>query len=89
MNKILIITTEGCEACKIAEVNINKAVFQSSKEIQVDVKNHKDINKNDLRSYKATDYPTVVYIVGGLIRLVKSGTYPAAVYLRWIDMYLV
>ena len=38
MNKILILTTEGCEACEIAQRNVDIAVSQVSKEIQVEKK---------------------------------------------------
>ena len=36
MYKIVIVTTEGCEACNIAEDNITAAVAQSSVDVDIE-----------------------------------------------------
>lgn len=87
MYKIVIVTTYGCEACKIAENNVNQAVAQTDKEIEVEVKDWKDVGRSVLVLHNIKDYPAVLYYVGDNIVTSSVGTYPSPVYLRWIDMY--
>jgi hypothetical protein len=87
MYKIVILTTEGCEACEIAQRNIDIAVSQVSKEIQVKVKDWHEEKRDFIVKHKIKDFPTVIYFVGDCIVNKTVGTYPSAVYLRWIDMY--
>ena len=87
MNKILIITTKGCEGCYIAKENITAALTQTSKTIEVEDKDWHDIKRDFLHEHKIKDYPTVIYLVNGRIVHKSIGTYPIPVYLRWIDIY--
>ena len=86
MNKIIIITTEGCEACAIAKQHIDTAIFQSSKEITREVIDRKEAKELIKRNH-IKDFPAVLYVVDDIIKFKSVGAYPTAVYLRWIDMY--
>jgi hypothetical protein len=86
-NRILIVTTEGCEACNIAEDNITSAVAQSSIDLDIQVKDYHEFTKQEQKDYKLKDYPTVLYMFGETILFRSVGTYPIPVYLRWIDIY--
>ena len=86
-NRILIVTTEGCEACNIAEDNVVAAVAQSSIDIDIEVKDYHEFTKQEQKEYKLNDYPTVLYMFGETVLIRTVGTYPTPVYLRWIDMY--
>ena len=87
MNKIVIVTTTGCEACNIAEDNITAAVAQSYIDIPIETKDFHEFSKKEQKEYKLKDYPTVLYFVGGKVVYTAVGTYPIPVYLRWIDIY--
>lgn len=87
MNKILILTTEGCEACGIAKNNINIAILQTSAEIEVETKDWHDVDKDFIKKQRINDFPTVIYFVNNKIVNKAVGTYPSAVYLRWIDIH--
>lgn len=86
-NKILIITTQGCEGCSIAKENVNSAKKQSNKKIDVQVEDWHTIDRRFIAEKKIKDFPTVLYILDNAIVYKCSGTYPTPVYLRWIDMY--
>lgn len=89
MNKILIVTTQGCEACNIAINNVKAAVEQSSKDIEIEVKDWHDFPRKFITSNKIKDYPTAIFCKHpSVINFKCSGSYPAAVYLRWIDLHL-
>ena len=87
MYKIVIVTTEGCEACNIAEDNITAAVAQSSVDVDIIVKDFHEFNKKEQKIYRLKDYPTVLYFVNNEVVHRAVGTYPIPVYLRWIDVY--
>jgi hypothetical protein len=88
MNKILIITTEGCEACEIAVKNVDYAIFQTSRvEVESEVNDWHDIKRDFIVKQHIKDFPTVVYMIDERVIHKAIGTYPTAVYLRWIDMY--
>lgn len=86
-NSILILTTEGCEACYIAINNVKLAITQSSKEIELIIKDYHDIDKQFIKFNKIKDFPTVIYFQGNDSVNQKTGTYPVSVYLRWIDIW--
>ena len=88
MFKILILTTEGCEACDIAKCNVNAAIVQSSNiEITREVKDWHEMDKSFINANKIKDFPAVLYICDDIVVNKTIGTYPSIVYLRWINMY--
>lgn len=87
MNKILILTTEGCEACDIAQRNVDIATMQSTTEIQIEVKDYHEVDKRFIVDNKVKDFPTVFYLIDDVVIYKAVGTYPSAVYLRWMDIY--
>lgn len=87
MNKILILTTKGCEACSIAQRNVDIAVIKSSKEIDCETKDWHDVSKDLINKNRIKDFPTVLYYIDDKIIHKAVGSYPFIVYLRWIDMY--
>lgn len=87
MNKITIITTVGCEACEIAKNNVDIAIAQSTPKIEVEVKDWHEFKKDFIHSNKIKDFPTVLYTIDNKLVNKAVGSYPSAVYLRWIDMY--
>ena len=87
MYKIVIVTTEGCEACNIAEDNITAAVAQSSVDVDIIVKDFHEFSRQEQKIYKLRDYPTILYFTDDNLCYTAVGTYPVPVYLRWIDMY--
>ena len=87
MNKILILTTEGCEACEIAKRNVDIAMSQATTEIMIQVDDWHKVSKDLIVKNKVKDFPTVLYIIDDKVIHKAVGSYPSAVYLRWIDMY--
>ena len=87
MNKILILTTAGCEACNIAKRNVDFAMIQTKTEIQIEIKDWHEEKKEFIKAHKVKDFPTVLYFIDDKVVNKAVGSYPSAVYLRWIDIY--
>ena len=74
MNKILLITTVGCEACKIQENIIKKAINSYSDKYNVVLETRDKVEcKTTCERLKITDFPATI-ISNGLNEEVIIGT---------------
>lgn len=75
MNEIWIITTEGCEGCRIAKNLVEKAISLSNKVIKGDVIDHLDEHyKSFIKAYDIKDFPTIVFIRNSTVMSLHTGT---------------
>ena len=81
-------TSEGCEGCKIAKRIITEAIDTVHKEIELEIKDIKDLNKLFLKQNNVRDVPTIFFINGDIITFKYVGTMPVTVIIRWISLYL-
>lgn len=87
-NKILLITTRGCEGCAIISKLIHEAISISKIRITFETKDVKEVDKKFLKQNKVTDFPTVFLMQNDDIKFSFVGTRPSIVISRWIDVYL-
>lgn len=89
MNKILLITTKGCEGCSIMNSSIERALLATSKEVTFEKIDSKDLLSKDKKFYnslKLRDFPTTVFLKDNIVTRKEVGTRPFIVVLRWIDI---
>lgn len=76
MNVIRLITTEGCDGCRIAKNLITKAVLMSEIRnitfecIDCQNENYKDF----IKEYSITDFPTIIFIKDMMVQYIHIGT---------------
>lgn len=87
MNKLILITTEGCEGCVIARNNIRDAIKETKKEINFVIKDVNEIDKKLIKQLRITDYPATLFFKDNELRYKAIGTYPSIVILRWVDIH--
>lgn len=87
MYKILVITTKGCEACEIAINNIKEAISQADADIEIETKDFKEVPKDFIKRNGIKDFPAIFYLTSSIVKFKCIGTYPVAVFLRWIDIH--
>ena len=87
MNKIVLITTEGCEGCAVMRDNTTYAVTTARIEIELEIKDMKELDKKYLRTFGIKDFPTILLFRDGELKYKYSGSMPAIVVTRWIDIY--
>lgn len=87
-NKILTITTQGCESCYILDKLINEALTITKKEVEYVKQDFKEVDKKLIKSYNITDFPTTLLIKDDVVKFRFIGTRPAVVIARWIDVHL-
>ena len=86
MNKIVLVTTKGCEGCNIMNNSIKQALKCTSKKIEYVVKDVKELTKEEKTKIKASDFPTTIFYKNDRIIRQEVGTRPYIVVLRWIDV---
>lgn len=86
MNKIVLITTEGCEGCSIMRKSIDRAIVLTKKEIEREVKDMKEVGSKYLRTFGIRDFPTTLFFKDDKLLRKEVGTRPYIVVLRWIDI---
>ena len=86
MNKIVLITTKGCEGYNIMHKSIKQALDCTSKKIEYVVKDIKKLTTEEKIKIKASDFPTTVFYKNDRITRREVGTRPYIVVVRWIDV---
>lgn len=79
MNKVLVVTTEGCQACYILNTLIGLAIQAYGKPIETESKDFKDVDKDMLKRYNIGDFPTAFLIKDDKVVYYFIGTRPVAV----------
>lgn len=88
MKKILLITIDGCDACKIMDGVIKEALTNTYVKVTYERVNYKHLPVGYLKRFKFKDFPTVQYIIDDVVKFQTVGTYPYPVVNRYIDIYL-
>lgn len=86
MNKIVLITTKGCEGCNIMHKNIKQALENTSKKIEYITKDISDLTKAEKAKLKSSDFPTTLFYKDTRLVRKEVGTRPYIVVVRWIDV---
>ena len=86
MNKIILITTKGCEGCTIMHKSIKQALNNTSKKIEYVTKDITELSKDEKSKLKTSDFPTTIFYRNNRITRQEVGTRLYIVVLRWIDV---
>ena len=86
MNKIVLVTTKGCEGCNIMHKSIKQALDCTSKKIEYVVKDVTELTKEEKSKLKTYDFPTTLIYKNDRITRREVGTRPYIVVVRWIDV---
>lgn len=85
MNKILLITTKGCEGCKIMYNNVIKALADCDKSIAFELKDVEDLSKAFLNKHNITDFPCTMFYKDDELKYTKVGSSPITIITKWIN----
>ena len=86
MNKIMLITTKGCQGCTIARNSIKDAISQTKKSITFEERDTEEVKKKFLRTFGIADFPAILFFKDEELKVKKIGSVPSIVILRWIDI---
>ena len=86
MNKILLITTRGCEGCAAMRNSIKQALALTSKEVIFEERDISDLDKKDANNYRLRDFPTTLFFKDSRLVRKETCSRPYIAVLRWIDV---
>ena len=75
--KVLLITTKGCEGCRIMDNIIQKALDSYEKQVDYEIKDKDNIDIEFLKKHHINDFPTTILYQNNLIVFITVGTKPA------------
>lgn len=87
MNKIILITTKGCEGCVIARNNIKEAIKSTSKKVSLEIRDCEEATKKYIRTFGIRDFPAILLFKDEELKVKHTGSIPTIVILRWIDIH--
>ena len=86
-NKVVLITTKGCEGCVIARNIIKDAIEEHSKVVAFKQKTFEELGKKRLAELRIRDFPAILFYKDEVLVHKHIGTAPLAFFLRWFDIY--
>lgn len=87
MNKITLITSEGCVGCEVMRNSIDSAVKQTKVNVEVEVMDIKDVNKKFIKTFHITDTPCALFFRDDQYLFKKVGSVPTVVVVQWINVH--
>lgn len=85
--KILLITTKGCEGCRILDRIIQKALDAYSKDVDYEIKDKDDIDIEFLKNEHIEDFPTTIFYQNDAIVYKFAGTKPVQTISKLMTMH--
>ena len=86
--KLILITTQGCQSCEIASKLTAEGVSLTQYDVELEKKDVSEVSKQWLKQYGITDFPTLLFMKNDSVKHKVTGTWPAIVIARWINVQL-
>ena len=87
MNKITLITSEGCLGCEVMKASIKSAIEETKVDITVETMDIKYTNKRFIRTFGITDTPCAIFFKDDKYLFKKIGSVPTVVVVQWINVH--
>ena len=87
MNKITLITSEGCLGCQVMKNSITSALSQTNVDVTVETIAIKDADKKLIKRFNITDTPCTMFFKDDKYLFKKIGSIPAVVVVQWINVH--
>ena len=87
MNKITLITSEGCLGCEVMRNSIKSAIEQTKVEVAVGEIDITKAGKYLISKYHISDTPCVLFFKDDKFLFKKIGSVPTVVVIQWINVH--
>jgi len=87
MNKITLITSEGCLGCQVMKNSITVALLKTNADITVETIDIKDADKKFIKKFNVTDTPCTIFFKNNKYLFKKIGSVPSVVVIQWINVH--
>ena len=87
MNKIMLITYEGCLGCNVMKRSITSALLKTNVEVTVETTDIKDVDKKFIKKFNIEDTPCTIFFKDDKFLFKKIGSVPTVVVIQWINVH--
>lgn len=87
MNRITLITSEGCLGCEVMKASIKAAIEKTKADVYVEEKDITKVNNIFIRKFHIEDTPCVLFFRDDKFLFKKIGSVPTVVVVQWINVH--
>ena len=87
MNRITLITSEGCEGCEVMRNSIKTAIEKTKANVYIDEMDINKVNKGFIKKFRIEDTPCALFFKDDKFLFKKIGSVPSVVVVQWINVH--
>ena len=87
MNKITLITSEGCLGCEVMRTSIKTAIEKTKANVKVEEMDISKVNNNFIKKFHIADTPCAIFFKDDKYLFKKIGSVPTVVVIQWINVH--
>lgn len=87
MNKVTLITSEGCLGCEVMKNSIKAAIEKTKVDLYIDEQDINKVNKMFIKKFHIDDTPCAIFFRDDKYLFKKIGSVPTVVVVQWINVH--
>lgn len=87
MNKITLVTSEGCLGCQVMKSSIKAAIAKTKVDIDIEEIDISRVSKDMIRKFHIYDTPCAIFYKDDKYLFKKIGSVPSVVVVQWINVH--
>ena len=87
MNKVTLITSEGCLGCEVMKNSIKAAIDKTKVYLYIEEMDINKVNKNFIKHFHIDDTPCAIFFKDDKYLFKKIGSVPTVVVVQWINVH--
>lgn len=87
MNKVTLITSEGCLGCEVMKASIKAAIDKTKVDLYIEEMDINKVNKSFIKKFHIDDTPCALFFRDDKYLFKKIGSIPAVVVVQWINVH--
>ena len=87
MNKVTLVTSEGCLGCQVMKTSIQTAIDKTKVKVEVEEMDITKVNKNFIKQFHIEDTPCAIFFKDDKYLFKKVGSVPTVVVVQWINVH--
>ena len=87
MNKITLITSEGCLGCEVMRASIKAAIEKTKVDIEIEEMDINNTPKKIIKQFHVDDTACAIFFKNNKYLFKKIGSVPTVVVVQWINVH--
>lgn len=87
MNKVTLITSEGCLGCEVMRNSIKEAIEKTNVSLKIEEMDISNTSKKFIKEFHIEDTPCAIFFKGDKYLFKKIGSVPTVVVVQWINVH--